>query len=97
MGPQPVISPSDMQVPLVKSMQAQDLSTVWKMCTKCGKQILACVRDPECKAALDCLTSCASNDQVRFTFTVIITCCVCRFVSEHCMQCMLATFFMKRS
>ena len=55
-----------MQVPLVKSMQAQDLSTVWKMCTKCGKQILACVRDPECKAALDCLTSCASNDQVCF-------------------------------
>ncbi|KAL3156924.1 Vitamin D3 receptor [Trebouxia sp. C0009 RCD-2024] len=52
------------EVPLVKSMQAQDLSTVWKMCTKCGKQILACVRDPECKAALDCLTSCASNDQV---------------------------------
>lgn len=52
------------EVPLVKSMQAQDLSTIWKMGTKCGKQILACVRDPECKAALDCLTSCASNDQV---------------------------------
>lgn len=52
------------EVPLVKSMQAKDLSTIWKMGTKCGKQILACVRDPECKAALDCLTSCASNDQV---------------------------------
>ena len=46
-------------------MQAQDLSTVWKMGTKCGKQIVACVQDPECKAALDCLTSCASNDQVQ--------------------------------
>ena len=53
-----------LQVPLVKTMQAQDLSTIWKMCSKCGKQILACVRDPECKAALDCLTSCSSNDQV---------------------------------
>lgn len=52
------------EVPLVKAMQAQDLATVWKMGTKCGRQILACVQDPECKAALDCLTSCASNDQV---------------------------------
>ncbi|KAK9829000.1 hypothetical protein WJX72_003323 [[Myrmecia] bisecta] len=52
------------EVPLVKSMAAQDLATIWKMCTKCGPQILACVQNPDCKAALDCLQNCASNDQV---------------------------------
>ena len=45
-------------------MRAQDLSAVWKMCTKCGPKIVACLRDPQCKAALDCLQGCASNDQV---------------------------------
>lgn len=48
----------------MKSMRAQDLSAVWKMCTKCGPKIVACLRDPQCKAALDCLQGCASNDQV---------------------------------
>ncbi len=49
-------------------MRAQDLSAVWKMCTKCGPKIVACLRDPQCKAALDCLQGCASNDQVCLQF-----------------------------
>ncbi len=33
--------------------------------TNCGKQIVDCQRDPVCKAALNCLESCAPNDQVH--------------------------------
>ena len=34
------------------------------MVSKCGPQILACVTDPTCKAALDCLQECDPTDQV---------------------------------
>jgi hypothetical protein len=34
------------------------------MLTKCPKEIFSCVTDPTCKTALDCLDSCAFNDQV---------------------------------
>jgi hypothetical protein len=35
------------------------------MLGKCGGQIVRCVTDSTCKAALDCLGSCEFNDQVR--------------------------------
>ena len=31
----------------------------------CMKEVMACVNDPNCKAALDCLEDCPLNDQVR--------------------------------
>lgn len=34
------------------------------MVKHCGKDIMACVNDPTCKAGLDCLNACAFNDQV---------------------------------
>jgi hypothetical protein len=34
------------------------------MVQKCGPQIFACVNDPDCKAALDCLQACDPTDQV---------------------------------
>lgn len=34
------------------------------MARNCGSEVLACVSDPTCKAALDCLTACGLNDQV---------------------------------
>lgn len=35
------------------------------MVGKCGAQIFGCVTDTTCKAALDCLSACEFNDQVR--------------------------------
>lgn len=34
------------------------------MCTKCSKEMIDCVGNPECKKALDCLDKCKANDQV---------------------------------
>ena len=34
------------------------------MLTNCGREVIDCVSDPTCKAALDCLTDCGLNDQV---------------------------------
>lgn len=42
----------------------QDPATVFRMVQKCGPQIFACVNDPDCKAALDCLQACDPTDQV---------------------------------
>lgn len=42
-----------------------DLQSLVCMCTKCREQITACVQDPDCKAALDALSACSLNDQVR--------------------------------
>ena len=47
------------------SLRASGPLTVANMCAKCGRQILACVNDPECKAALDCLQACSPTDQAR--------------------------------
>eukprot|EP00892_Ulva_mutabilis_P006169 jgi/Ulvmu1/3924/UM018_0147.1 len=41
-----------------------DLRSLGCMLTKCREQVLACVNDPQCKAALDGLASCGLNDQV---------------------------------
>jgi hypothetical protein len=43
----------------------QDLGVLVNMVSKCGPQILACVTDPTCKAALDCLQACDPTDQVQ--------------------------------
>jgi hypothetical protein len=42
----------------------QDPGTIFRMVQKCGPQIFACVNDPDCKAALDCLQACDPTDQV---------------------------------
>ena len=42
----------------------QDPATIFRMVQKCGPQIFACVNDPDCKAALDCLQACDPTDQV---------------------------------
>lgn len=52
------------EVPLLQSMRAQDPATIFRMVQKCGPQIFACVNDPDCKAALDCLQACDPTDQV---------------------------------
>lgn len=40
------------------------LRNVACMVRNCGREVVACVTDPQCKAALDCLTECGLNDQV---------------------------------
>lgn len=42
-----------------------DLRSLGCMVSKCREQIVACVNDPQCKAALDGLSACGLNDQVR--------------------------------
>jgi hypothetical protein len=37
---------------------------LWSIVSNCGGEVLECVSDPECKAALDCLTECEDSDQV---------------------------------
>lgn len=43
------------------------------MVSKCGPQILACVSDPTCKAALDCLQACDPTDQASSTQLLTLT------------------------
>ena len=40
------------------------LRLAYCMLGNCSKEVLDCVRDPTCKAALDCLQECGLNDQV---------------------------------
>ena len=47
-----------------------DARSLVDMCTKCRKQIVDCVQDPQCKAALDGLSACGLNDQVRSDDTI---------------------------
>jgi len=42
----------------------KDLGVILCMVKNCRKEVVGCVQDPECKAALDCLESCGLNDQV---------------------------------
>lgn len=42
----------------------QGVGTIVNMMTKCGSQVVACVSDDKCKAALDCLQECDPLDQV---------------------------------
>lgn len=44
----------------------KDLGVILCMVKNCRKEVVGCVQDPECKAALDCLESCGLNDQVRW-------------------------------
>ena len=58
------------------SRAPQDPATIFRMVQKCGPQIFACVNDPDCKAALDCLQACDPTDQVPMHTGV--TWCTCR-------------------
>jgi hypothetical protein len=51
----------------IKAAEAtpKDLSLIWCMMKNCRTEITACISDPDCKAALDCLEGCGLNDQVR--------------------------------
>jgi hypothetical protein len=42
-----------------------DARSLVDMVTKCRKEIFDCVSDPKCKEALDKLSACGLNDQVR--------------------------------
>lgn len=42
----------------VTSNKSTSFSQLSCMCTNCSKELLACISDPECKAALDCLNGC---------------------------------------
>ena len=46
------------------SLRASGPLALARMIRHCGPQIFACVNDPECKAALDCLQACSPTDQV---------------------------------
>ncbi len=46
------------------SLRASGPLVIARMIKNCGPQIFACVNDPECKAALDCLQACSPTDQV---------------------------------
>lgn len=54
-----------MQVKSLDALRASGPLTIAKMIKNCGPEIFACVNDPECKAALDCLQACSPTDQVR--------------------------------
>ena len=60
----------------VRCSNAQDLGVLVNMISKCGPQILACVSDPTCKAALDCLQACDPTDQVPRATKFILRVCV---------------------
>lgn len=38
---------------------------LWCMVKNCRTEVAACLNDPDCKAALDCLEGCGLNDQAR--------------------------------
>jgi len=40
------------------------LANIACMARNCGSEVVSCVSDPQCKAALDCLEACSLNDQV---------------------------------
>ncbi|BDA47648.1 probable violaxanthin de-epoxidase, chloroplastic [Coccomyxa sp. Obi] len=52
------------KVPRLDSLRASGPLALARMIKNCGPQIFACVNDPDCKAALDCLQSCSPTDQV---------------------------------
>ncbi|CAG9460564.1 unnamed protein product [Pedinophyceae sp. YPF-701] len=51
--------------------QDPGLMGVYKMLRWCSGPVLACVRDPECKAGLDALTAVGINDQVASYRTIV--------------------------
>ena len=57
----------DISIKSVKSVANTDSTSFAQiacMVGNCRAEILDCLSDPECKAALDCLNSCKGNDQV---------------------------------
>lgn len=52
------------EVPMLQNLRAKDFSSLQCMVTNCRSQIFECLTDPECRKALDCLTSCGPTDQV---------------------------------
>ena len=52
------------EVPEVQVKRALDPASFYSMVSNCFAEIQACVSDPECKAALDCLDACDDRDQV---------------------------------
>jgi len=58
---------SDISIKSVKSVtntESTSFSQLSCMVGNCRKEIVDCLSDPECKAALDCLNNCKGNDQV---------------------------------
>ena len=51
------------QVKQLTDLRASGPAVIARMVQKCGPQIFACVNDPDCKAALDCLQACSPTDQ----------------------------------
>mmetsp|Transcript_19717 Transcript_19717/g.49603 ORF Transcript_19717/g.49603 Transcript_19717/m.49603 type:complete len:548 (-) Transcript_19717:212-1855(-) len=54
------------EVPLVSGQlkEKTDIKAIMCMMGNCREEVLNCVNNPDCKAGLDCLESCAFNDQV---------------------------------
>ena len=51
-------------VTVLKNLRATSLASVQCMIKNCRSQILACILDPDCRQALNCLQNCAPTDQV---------------------------------
>ncbi|KAI4317179.1 hypothetical protein L6164_025072 [Bauhinia variegata] len=51
-------------VPVLKNLRAKGFSTLSCMVKNCGRQILNCLLDPNCRKALQCLNKCSPVDQV---------------------------------
>ncbi|KAL3700555.1 hypothetical protein R1sor_018577 [Riccia sorocarpa] len=51
-------------VKLLKNLRATGLASLQCMVKNCGQQIFDCLKDPNCRKALDCLNKCAPTDQV---------------------------------
>ena len=58
---------SDISIKSVQSVTSSETTSfnqLYCMCTKCTKQIAACLQNEQCRKALDCLENCRGNDQV---------------------------------
>nr|AVT56388.1 VDE1 [Tagetes erecta] len=51
-------------VPVLKNLRAQGFSTLNCMVKNCGRQVMNCLLDPNCRKALQCLNQCSPVDQV---------------------------------
>ncbi|KAL1364806.1 hypothetical protein HN51_012958 [Arachis hypogaea] len=51
-------------VPVLKNLRAKGFSTLKCMLRNCGRQVLNCLLDPNCRKALQCLNRCSPVDQV---------------------------------
>lgn len=86
----PPPSPPHLVAQIADTTKGFDLGSLVCMIRYCGKDIVGCVNDPTCKAALDCLNSCAFNDQVRpasgqGTLWLVLACAGCRGDVPSCL------------